>query len=261
MEYLALAVAVFLGGMVSGFAGFAFSAVAGAILLHFLPPLLAIPLMMCCSVASQVTSLAMLRRLMNWRETTPFLIGGCLGVPIALYLLTLMDGHTFRVIFGVFLMSYALYMLVRPASASFAGVGGSPIINAAVGFMGGLVGGLTAMPGAMLVIWCDLRGVIKEQQRGLVQPYILGTQVFAIAVLLSTPSVINAELLKYLVLALPALAAGTFAGVALFGKIDDKKFRYSVLSLLLISGCAMAASIYSAAHASGFAEGRCSLCP
>jgi uncharacterized protein len=241
MEYLALVVAVFLGGMVSGFSGFAFSAVAGAILLHFLPPLLAIPLMMCCSVGSQITSLAMLRQLINWREITPFLIGGCLGVPIALYLLTLVDGHTFRVAFGAFLVSYALYMLVRPASASFAGIGGSTVINSAVGFTGGLVGGLTAMPGAMLVIWCDLRGVLKERQRGLVQPYILGMQVFAIALLLSRDGAINSDLLKYLLLALPALAAGTFAGVALFGTIDDKKFRYSVLCLLLLSGCMMAA--------------------
>jgi hypothetical protein len=44
MEQLAISAAVFLGGIVSGLAGFAFSAVAGAILLHVLAPVLAIPL-------------------------------------------------------------------------------------------------------------------------------------------------------------------------------------------------------------------------
>jgi hypothetical protein len=34
VENVAILVAIFLGGIVSGFAGFAFSAVAGAILLH-----------------------------------------------------------------------------------------------------------------------------------------------------------------------------------------------------------------------------------
>jgi hypothetical protein len=67
MEYLALGVAVFLGGIVCGFAGFAFSAVAGAILLHVLEPLLAIPLMMLCSIICQITSLTVLRRLIAWR--------------------------------------------------------------------------------------------------------------------------------------------------------------------------------------------------
>ena len=53
MAYLAaLMLAAFLGGVVSGFAGFAFSAVAGAILLHFLKPMQAIPLMMLCSIAA-----------------------------------------------------------------------------------------------------------------------------------------------------------------------------------------------------------------
>ena len=51
MEYLALGIAVFLGGIVCGFAGFAFSAVAGAILLHFFEPLLAIPLVLGLLVA------------------------------------------------------------------------------------------------------------------------------------------------------------------------------------------------------------------
>ena len=53
--------AVFLGGLVSGFSGFAFSAAAGAILLHFLQPIQAIPLMMICSIATQATSMVMVR--------------------------------------------------------------------------------------------------------------------------------------------------------------------------------------------------------
>src|SRR5207237_350301 len=45
-SFLLLSVAVFFGAFVSGLAGFAFSAVAGAILLHVLQPLEAVPLMM-----------------------------------------------------------------------------------------------------------------------------------------------------------------------------------------------------------------------
>jgi hypothetical protein len=37
-------------------------------------------------------------------------------------------------------------------------------------------------------------------------------------------------------LAIPAAVAFTFVGILLWGKIDDAKFRYSVLSMLLISG-------------------------
>jgi uncharacterized membrane protein YfcA len=222
----ALTIAVFLGGLVSGFSGFAFSAAAGAILLHFLEPIVAIPLMMCCSVASQMSSLAVLRRLIQWREILPLLLGGVVGIPISLYLLTLTQPHTFRIAFGIFLAGYAMYMLAKPVSGALRRLSGptTRLSHAMVGFAGGLFGGLTAMPGALPVIWCDLRGISKEQQRGLVQPFILGMQVFALILLVCTPGALHRELLPDFVLAVPALAAGTLMGVWLFGKIDDRSF-------------------------------------
>lgn len=39
------------------------------------------------------------------------------------------------------------------------------------------------MPGALPAIWCDVRGIAKERQRGLVQPFILGMQTFAMLIL------------------------------------------------------------------------------
>src|SRR5947208_11873264 len=115
LEIPIFAIAIFLGGVVSGFSGFAFSAVSGVILLHFLDPLLAIPLMMCCSIASQISSLVAIRKCIQWRESAPLLIGGAGGVPVALYFLTLTNTHVFRILIGIFLVSYATYMLTKPA--------------------------------------------------------------------------------------------------------------------------------------------------
>ena len=237
MEYLALGIAVFLGGVVCGFAGFAFSAVAGAILCHFFEPMVAVPLMMFCSIASQMASLTMLR-LICWQEIAPLLIGGTAGVPIALYILTRVDAGTFRTGFGVFLASYSGYMLLqRPGTLVLraAGVG----MRSAVGFAGGFLGGLTAMPGALPMVWCDLRGISKEHQRGLVQPFIVGMQLLAVLLLLLTPGALHRDLLMMLALAVPILVVGSYIGAALFEKINDRQFRYAVLVLLLISGCLM----------------------
>jgi uncharacterized protein len=238
MEYLALQVAVFLGGIVCGFAGFAFSAPAGAILLHFQEPLLAIPLMMACSIASQMTSLMTLRRFLAWRQTLPLLVGGAAGLPLALYLLTSIDPHTFRIGFGLFLAAYAGYMFARPALAPIADHNGA-VTHSAVGFASGLVGGLTAMPGALPAIWCDLKRVPKELQRGLVQPFIVGMQVLALVILACKPQGLHQDLIYKTLLALPALAVGTVVGIWLFGRIDERRFRNSVLLLLFVSGCLM----------------------
>ena len=232
---LILTIAIFLGGVVSGFSGFAFSAVSGVVLLHFLEPMVAIPLMMCCSIASQISSLAVIRQYVQWRESAPLLIGGAAGVPIALYFLTLTNAHVFRILTGIFLVIYAIYMLTKPGFGMVRQAA-SPVIRTIVGFAGGLIGGLTAMPGSLPIIWCDLRGVSKEQQRGEVQPFILTMQAFAVTLLISRPGTLHPNLLPLLPLAIPAVVAGTLVGILLWGKIDDAKFRYSILSMLLISG-------------------------
>ena len=168
----------------------------------------------------------------------PLLIGGTVGLPIALFLLTLMEPTAFRIAFGIFLVGYALTMLCRPALAAVRSIGG-PTVNSIVGFGGGFVGGLTAMPGALPVIWCELNGIPKERQRAMVQPFILLMQIFAILMLSLSPGAINRELVNNIAMAIPALMTGTLFGMALFGRVDDRKFRIAVLVLLFVSGCLM----------------------
>jgi hypothetical protein len=229
-----LSVAAFAGALVSGLAGFAFSAVAGAILLHFLPPLEAVPLMMACSIAVQGANLLVLRKSMQWKGSLVFIIGGLVGIPIATYLLQNVDTKTFRLGFGMMVALYATYALFRPTLAYL-----RPIENygrnALVGFGGGLVGGLTAMPGALPTIWCDINGVPKSQQRGLIQPFIAVMQLFALALMLSHNSVSLKVFIDFGI-CLPALVAGTAAGIILFGRVNELAFKRIILSVLLFSG-------------------------
>jgi uncharacterized protein len=232
--YLLVSAGIFAGAVVSGLMGFAFSAVAGAILLHVLPPTEAVPLMMACSIVTQSVSLLALRRSLQWRGSLGLIAGGVIGILPALYLLYHIDAKTIRVGFGLFLVAYAAWMLLRP-TVECARVAAGQLRHAAVGFGGGLIGGLTAMPGAVPTIWCDLRGLPKEQQRGLVQPYIAAMQVFALALMLAHNSLSPKALLD-VTLTLPALAAGAFLGVVLFRRVSDAWFRTLVLGVLALAG-------------------------
>lgn len=238
LSFLVVSVGIFAGALISGLMGFAFSAVAGAILLHVMPPTDAVPLMMACSIITQCFSLVALRGGIKWRGSSPLITGGVLGLPPALYLLQHVDAGIFRIGFGVFLVTYATCMLLRPAVAC-AAVSPGRLRDAFIGFGGGLVGGLTAMPGALPVIWCDLRGMPRDQQRGLVQPYIVAMQLFALALMLSRHS-ISRETLLSLALSLPALVAGAALGVVMFRRIDDVLFRRIVLAVLLLAGSMLA---------------------
>jgi hypothetical protein len=72
---LILVTAVFLGAIVQGFSGFAFSAVAGAILLQVQAPGLAILLLMICSLLIQAFVLVRLRAAMSLQGSLPYLVG------------------------------------------------------------------------------------------------------------------------------------------------------------------------------------------
>lgn len=234
ISYVVVSAGLFAGAVVSGFVGFAFSAVAGVALLHVLPPTEAVPLMMACSIVTQGVSLFALRSSVQWRGSPVLIAGGALGIMPALYLLHNVDARVFRTGFGVFLAAYATYMLLRPAVARVREAPGQ-LRHALVGFGGGLIGGLTAMPGALPTMWCELRGMPKDDQRGLVQPYIAAMQLLALALMLSH-NVISSQVLFNLTLGLPALAAGAALGVMMFRRVSDAMFRRIVLALLLVAG-------------------------
>jgi uncharacterized protein len=231
---LLMALGIFAGAVVSGFTGFAFSAVAGAVLLHVLPPSEAVPLMMVCSILVQALALVSLRREIEWRGSARLIVGGLFGLPFALHGLLNADPTLFRIGFGMFLAAYAAYTLFRPAVRWLRHVQ-RPHYDVAIGLAGGLVGGLTAMPGAVPTVWYDLRGFAKMRQRGLVQPYITAMQTAALA-FLAASGMLPASLVGQLLPSLAPLAAGTLVGLALFGRVDDAMFRRVLLGVLLVSG-------------------------
>lgn len=235
---LLLSAAAFAGALVAGLAGFAFSAVAGAILLHVLPPAEAVPLMMASSIAVQAGNLWALRKTIQWKDSVVLMCGGAVGIPISVYLLHNADTMLFRAGFGITVALYSAYMLFRPAQRSSAAMDNRGR-NALVGFGGGLIGGLTAMPGALPTIWCDLHGLTKAQQRGLVQPFIAMMQLFALMLMLSQQALSSTVLLNFAI-SIPALVAGTALGIFLFRTVNETLFRRLILVVLFLSGVGLA---------------------
>jgi hypothetical protein len=74
---VALALVIFVAASVSSTVGFAFSAIAAAMIFHFVPDNVeAVKIIMVASIAIQTYSVANLYRTISWRACAPFLIGG-----------------------------------------------------------------------------------------------------------------------------------------------------------------------------------------
>ena len=206
-------------------------------LFHLIAPIDAVPLLLACSMTTQAFSISKLWRMMQWRQCVPYLLGGFAGIPIGAELLKGIDPRTFAAGFGVFLICYSLYMLLRPHVVFR---GGGRAVRVAAGFAGGITGGAMAFPSAFPTIWCNVQGLSKLEQRGIVQPFILLMQI-ATLVYFSKIGILASGTLTTYLWCVPAAAAGTWLGLQLFHRIDDKRFRRMVLLFLFISGITLVA--------------------
>jgi uncharacterized protein len=229
-------IAVFAASCVSSIAGFAFSALCGALLFHLMDsPVYTVHVMILCSIAIQLLSVAALWRSIDWRSLPIFVTGGVLGVPVGVYLLLHLPTGGYRNIIGGLLIAYGGYLLLRwPTWTLRMG----PLSDAFAGFLGGVTGGLAGFPGASVTIWCGLKGWDKARQSGVYQPFILSMQPVTLAVIyLMQPSSPTATQLEWKALAfVPAALLGAWFGLRIFKRLSDRQFELVVNTLLILSG-------------------------
>jgi uncharacterized protein len=226
-------VATFAGALVAGLSGFAFGLVAASIWLYILNPLQTATLIIAFGLIVQGYSVWKLRRALDWKKLWPFVAGAALGVPVGVSVLTWANPAHVRVGVGVFLVLYSLYAFFRPALKPV--TGGGAAADAGVGFLNGVLGGMTGLAGILVTIWSGLRGWPKEQQRAVFQP--VAVAIFLMSALwLGAKGAITPDTIKLFVIGLPVLIAGTWLGLKLYGRLDEASFRKVVLVLLLASG-------------------------
>jgi uncharacterized membrane protein YfcA len=243
---------LFLSGLMSGLSGFGFSAVGAACLL-FIQPILEVPLLQTLSTANQLLSVEQLRADMPkswkdfWAGPGPCIMGGVVGVPIGIWLLSHMPATQLMVAFGSLLVIYSIYSMLKPAGVKLHGFDG-PAAGAAVGLLGGVIGGFTAFPGAAVVVWTGLRDLPKARNRAIVQPYIIMSQIYSLGLIAWLhPSYISHRYWLLLLVTLPAVLPGTFGGVLIYRRISDVNFRRVSFFLLGLSGLSLLLKIYGPA--------------
>lgn len=233
---LVVAGAAFLGAFASGLAGFAFGLVALGLWLHVLSAHVAGPLVIVASLITQTVSLLHFRRQVRLDLLWPFLVGAVVGTPLGVWLLAYADPLLMRRIMGAFLVAYASFFLLRPPLKPVHS--GGRVADGGVGFVGGVMGGLAGLSGAVPTAWCGLRGWHKDTSRAVYQPFNIAVQLMALPALLGA-GLLNRELGYYTLLCVPAMLVGVWFGVRVYRRIDEAQFRKLILWLLLASGASL----------------------
>ncbi|HYI31412.1 MAG TPA: sulfite exporter TauE/SafE family protein [Bradyrhizobium sp.] len=236
LELSLFLLATFAGALVAGLSGFAFGLVAASIWLYILTPLQTATLIIAFGLIVQGYAVWKLRRALDWTKLWPFMLGAAIGVPVGVSILTWSNPTHVRISVGAFLILYSLYALFRPAIPPVKAA--SPAADASVGFLNGVLGGMTGLAGILVTIWCGLRGWPKDVQRTVFQP--VAVAIFLMSALwIGGRGAITPDTVKLFLIGLPALLAGTWLGLKLFGRLDEVAFRKVVLVLLLASGAVL----------------------
>jgi uncharacterized membrane protein YfcA len=211
--------------------GFAFGLVAASVWLYILTPLQTATLIVAFGLIVQGYAVWKLRQAPDWRGLWPFVAGAAAGVAV----LTWASPAYVRAGVGVLLVLYSLYAWFRPSVKPIAA---GPAADIAVGFRNGALAGLTGLAGFLVTIWCGVRGWPKDQRRAVFQPVAVAIFVMT-AGWIGAKGAITPDTLRLFLFGLPALLAGTWLGIKLYGRLDGAAFRKIVLVLLLLSGAAL----------------------
>lgn len=220
-------------GFIQGMVGFGFGLASLGVWSWVLPPDIVVPAVVFGSLIGQLLGSIVLRQGFQWQHVTPFLLGGALGVPVGLWMLSRVDPVIFKFGVGMLLFAYCSAMLFIDRLPHISR--GGHLANGVVGWLGGVMSGFGGLPGPVPTLWCTLRGWSKQRQRQVFQSFYLFMHALTLAAL-AVRGMITAEVAKTFLVVGPAVLLPAFLGIRLYHRFSDRMFKTLVLMLLAASG-------------------------
>ena len=228
-ETLAIALVIsMLAGIVRGITGFGGAMVMSPPFALLLGPRLTVPVVMLLEGIAALPMVWQTRAQIHWRTIGPIFVAACLTIPLGGYLLVTADPLTLRRAIAATVIVFALLMLRgwrysgRRRMPTALGLGG----------LSGVMTGATSV-GAPPVILYLLAGPDPIAiTRANLTLYLVGISLAAL-VMLWGRDVLDLHSLWIALLLTPVYFVGLFAGVRLFSRFNDARFRQFTLMLLI----------------------------
>ena len=220
------------GGFVNGLTGFGTALTALPPWLLAVEPVVAAQLASACSVAGHVTTMGLIRHVIDWRRSAPMLLAGLAGVPIGTWVLPWLSIPTFKLAVGAIILAYCSVLFAAGRIRIAAGGKRTVIL---IGFVSGILGGIAGLSGALPTMWAALKGWPKEERRVFLQIFNF-TILTAMMVVSIAQGLVGRRFLEAMVIALPGTLIGARIGSFAYRRLDDRGYDRIVLFLLLLSG-------------------------
>ncbi|MDD8023099.1 MAG: sulfite exporter TauE/SafE family protein [Paracoccaceae bacterium] len=234
-----LAAGAVAGGFINGLAGFGTALFALGFWLQILPARQAVAIVIVMSVASGLQGAWAVRHSIAAQpgRLMIFLLPALIGVPLGVQMLSFVSAGQLKLVIAAFLILFGGFFSLRRSLPKITRP--LPVIDALVGFSGGLLGGAASLSGALPTMWCAMRPWTKQETRAVLQPFnivILGLTLG----LLALRGVYDRETLVLIALALPLTLLSAQLGLWVFHRLDDLTFRRALIGLMFLSGAILA---------------------
>jgi len=176
------------------------------------------------------------------RRSLPYLAGATLGLPIGLFLLSELDPRVTRTFIALLIIGYCLFALRQQSRDPLRFTGGhGALVDGLVGMAGGAIGGISGLGPMVPAIWYGLRGLSKQEQRALTQPYGIYVQGIMVTWLLGT-STVSPAAIAGITTAAPIMLASAFVGLMAFDRMSTSRFQRLIILLAIVGALFLLAS-------------------
>ena len=234
LQLALLAAGAAAGGAIFGVIGFAYGIVISIFIHHGFAAADVVFIVVGGALALNLGMLPKFARDIRWRAAMPYLAGATLGLPLGLWLLATLDARAIRIFVGMLVVAYGLFALRQQSREPFriAGTHGKAL-DTSIGFVGGVIGGVSGLGPLVPGVWFGLRGFNKVEQRALTTPYGLWVQGLMVAWMLFGGLASRAAI-EGLAVATPIMLAASYLGLRLFDRLSTTIFQRSVVMLAIV---------------------------
>ena len=226
-------IAVFLGFILQGIAGFAASLISFPILLHVMDLQEASVLMgllyVCFSAIYAYTNW----RLIDRKIIVEFLPGIVIGMVIGVMLLKFGNPIVLKKILGIFIILYIVYTYVRSAKVRI-----YKRLGIVFGFIGGIIGGLYSAGGPLLITYIHNKLTDPRRVRATVIGSLAVVNFFRLPLFIYN-GMVTVELMYLALMVFPFFLLALYIGHKLYDRIDSKLLEKILTVVLFLAALSL----------------------
>lgn len=231
LEWALAALAVAAASFVMGLAGFGIGLVSLAFLPFLMSPVTAVIVTIVYALLFAIVLLVPLRADVEVTGLAVLLLATVAAAPLGIWILATVPASVLTRLIGAVLLGVVALEWLGVHPQRLRARGWAIGAGAAAGVLGGAVG----TPGPPVVLWAAAQEWSPRQVKANLQVFFIVNEL-TLLIGYWWAGLLTRDVWRFSALLLPPAVLGLVAGMALFARVDQRRFRQIVFAVLFVSG-------------------------